>query len=126
VTRRRSSRRRCAAFFVVAGLLHFVRPKTYEQVVPPGFGDPRLVVRLSGLAEIAGGLALPSLTGRRLTRWGLVALLVAVFPANVYMALDPERSGVSVVPRWLLWARLPIQPAIIWWVWRVTRRGEDG
>jgi uncharacterized membrane protein len=120
----RSSRGLCAAFFVGAGLLHFVRPKIYEQVVPPGFGDPRLAVMLSGAAEIAGGLALPRPAARRLTRWWLVALLVAVFPANVYMALEPEGSGVSVVPGWLLWARLPLQPALVWWVWRVTR-GRD-
>jgi uncharacterized membrane protein len=126
VSRERSSRGLCAAFFVGAGLLHFVRPKIYEQVVPPGFGDPRLVVMISGAAEIAAGLALRRSTARRLTRWGLTALLVAVFPANVYMALEPDRSGVSVVPGWLLWARLPIQPALIWWVWRVTRGGENG
>jgi uncharacterized membrane protein len=111
----------CAAFFVGAGVLHFVRPETYRQTVPPGFGDPATAVLLSGVAEIAGGLALLSTGGRRVGRWGLLALLVAVFPANVYMAVAPDQAGVAVVPGWLLWVRLPLQPVLGWWVWRVTR-----
>lgn len=117
------SRSLCGVFFVGAGVLHFARPRMYEQIVPPGFGDPATVVAISGVAEIAGGLLLASPVGRRLSRWSLVALLVAVFPANVYMALAPERTGGAALPVWLLWARLPLQPLLIWWVWRVTRRG---
>jgi uncharacterized membrane protein len=99
----------------------------YEQIVPPGFGDRSAVVMLSGAAEIAGGLAVFSRAGRPVGRWWLAALLVAVFPANVYMALEPEQAGAAAWPGWLLWARLPLQPVLIWWVWRVTRRpGRPG
>ncbi len=111
----------CAAFFVGAGLLHFVRPRMYEQIVPPGFGDPATVVALSGAAEIVGGLALAGLAARRIPRWWLTGLLVAVFPANVYMALEPDRTGGSGLPGWLLWARLPLQGVLIYWVLRATR-----
>ncbi|MCA1689995.1 MAG: DoxX family protein [Actinobacteria bacterium] len=116
----------CAAFFLGAGVLHFVRPETYRPTVPPGFGDPSAVVLLSGIAEIAGGLALLSTDARRLARWWLVALLVAVFPANVYMVLEPDQAGVSAIPEWLLWVRLPLQPLLVWWVWRVTRPAARG
>jgi uncharacterized membrane protein len=118
------SRATCAAFFVGAGVLHFARPRMYEQIVPPGFGDPRVVVALSGAAEILGGLALAGVAGvagRHVSRWWLIGLLVAVFPANVYMALEPERTGGSGLPGWLLWARLPLQGVLIYWVWRATR-----
>ncbi len=118
---RRLARGVGGAFFVGAGILHFVRPRMYEQIVPPGFGDPATVVMLSGAAEVIGGLALASSVGLRATRWWLVALLVAVFPANVYMALEPQRTGAAGLPGWLLWARLPLQPLLIWWIWRVTR-----
>ena len=114
------------AFFVGAGILHFVRPRMYEQIVPPGFGDPTTVVMLSGAAEIAGGAALASSVGLRATRWWLVALLVSVFPANVYMALEPARTTGGALPGWLLWARLPLQPLLIWWIWRTTRQADPG
>ena len=112
------------AFFVAAGSLHFVRPRMYEQIVPPGFGDPAMVVAVSGAAEVVGGLALASSVGLRATRWWLVFLLVAVFPANVYMALEPGKTGAASLPGWLLWARLPLQPLLIWWILRITRRSE--
>ncbi len=121
---RRRARGMGGAFFVGAGILHFVRPRMYEQIVPPGFGDPAMVVMLSGAAEVVGGVALASSVGLRATRWWLVALLVAVFPANVYMALEPARTGGESLPGWLLWARLPLQPLLIWWIWRITRRPQ--
>jgi uncharacterized membrane protein len=117
----RRSRRVCGVFFVGAGVLHFVRPRTFEQIVPPGFGDPHTLVLLSGAAEIIGGLSLARRDARWFSRWWLIVLLVAVFPANVYMAVDPGKTGSFGLPRWLLWARLPLQGAGIWWVWSVTR-----
>jgi len=79
------------------------------------------MVYLSGVAEIAGGagLLIPSL--RRAAAWGLVALLIAVFPANVYMALDRVRVTANPLPDWLLWARLPVQLLLIWWVLWCTK-----
>jgi uncharacterized membrane protein len=115
------SRRLLAAFFVGSGVNHFVMPGAYEQIVPPRLQpDARRVVAVSGVAEIVGGLAvLPSRT-RRLAGPGLVALLAAIFPANLYMARSPERF--RKIPRWALYGRLPLQPMMMWWAWRATRR----
>jgi uncharacterized membrane protein len=119
--RKGRSRRLLAAFFVGSGVNHFVMPRAYEQIVPPRLqGDARRVVAVSGVAEIVGGLAvLPSRT-RRLAGPGLVALLAAIFPANLYMARSPERF--RKIPRWALYGRLPLQPMMMWWAWRATRR----
>jgi uncharacterized membrane protein len=117
----RGSRRACGAFFVAAGILHLVRPRTFEKIVPPGFGDAHTLVVISGLAEIVGGASLARRQARRFSRWWLIGLLVAVFPANVYMAVDPTRAATFGLPRWLLWARLPLQAVGIWWVASVTR-----
>jgi uncharacterized membrane protein len=117
----RGSRLICGAFFVGAGILHLVRPRTFEQIVPPGFGDPQALVLLSGVAEIIGGVSLARRDARWFSRWWLIGLLVSVFPANVYMAVDPGTTGSFGLPRWLLWVRLPLQGLGIWWVWSITR-----
>ncbi|TMK25394.1 MAG: DoxX family membrane protein [Actinobacteria bacterium] len=115
------SRRLLAAFFVGAGVNHFVMPGPYEHMVPPRLqDDAKRVVAVSGAAEIVGGLAVLSSRTRRLAGAGLVALLAAIFPANLYMARTPERF--RKVPRWALYARLPLQPMMMWWAWRATRR----
>lgn len=106
-----------AGLFVGAGVLHLVRPEPFERIVPPGLPAPSLLVLVSGLAEILGGAGLLPARTRRAARWGLGALLLAVFPANVWMALDPVAAGVPEVPRWVLWARLPLQPLLMAWVW---------
>jgi uncharacterized membrane protein len=108
------------AVFVLAGINHFVKPKPYRKIVPPGFGDPELVVAISGVAEVIGGVGVFVPKTRRLAGLGLIALLAAVFPANVYMALAPEKF--ASIPRWALWARLPLQPLMMWWAWRATRQ----
>jgi uncharacterized membrane protein len=114
-----------AAFFTLAGSLHFARPKPYEAIVPPPLAARRReIVALSGAAELAGAALVASASTRRLGRWWLVALLAAVFPANVHMAVNPEQVpglDLSGMPRWLLWARLPVQPLLMLWVWRATR-----
>jgi uncharacterized membrane protein len=114
-----------AAFFTLAGGLHFVRPRPYEAIVPPGLAPrKREIVAISGAAELAGAALVLPATTRRLGRWWLIALLAAVFPANVQMALHPgEAPGLNLdrLPRWLLWARLPVQPLLMLWVWRATR-----
>jgi len=119
------SRAAIAALFTFAGTMHFVRPKFFEAIVPPAIAERRKeIVAISGLAEIAGaGLILPS-GSRRLGRWWLLALLLAVFPANLHMAVNPEQiKGLDIekIPRWALWARLPLQPLAMLWVWRATR-----
>jgi len=118
------SRKALAAFFTTTGVLHFVIPRSYEAMMPPWLPAHREAVIVSGVAEIAGGAALVPRPTRRFARWWLLALLVAVFPANVHMAVNPEQvSGLDLdrVPRWALWARLPLQPLAMLWVWRATR-----
>lgn len=107
-----------ALLFVAAGGWHFVRPGTYLRIMPPALPAPLLLVYVSGVAEIAGGLGLLLPATRRWAGWGLVALLVAVFPANVYMALIHEQLGIS---GWVAWGRLPLQLPLLWWVWRAAR-----
>jgi uncharacterized membrane protein len=114
-----SSQKALAAFFIGAGVNHFVIPKTYEQIVPPGIGDPAMLVRVSGVAEIAGGVGVLLPRTRRLAGFGLIALLAAVLPANVYMARNPAKF--KKIPGWALYARLPLQPLMMWWAWRATK-----
>ncbi len=113
-----------AGFFTFTGVLHFVIPRSFEAMMPPSLPAHREAVLLSGAAEILGGVAVLSPRTRRIARWWLLALLLAVFPANVHMALNPEQvRGLDLrrVPRWALWARLPLQPICMLWVWRATR-----
>ncbi len=119
------SRLALAAFFSAMGTLHFVIPRSFEAIVPPSIADyKREAVAISGVAEIAGGLAVLHPRTRPFARWWLLALLLSVFPANVHMAVSPEQvKGLDLdkVPRWALWARLPLQPLAMLWVWRATR-----
>ena len=101
-----------AAGFLTSGILHFAKPKPFVAIVPDGFPDPALLVAISGAAEIAGAVGLLLPQTRRAAAWGLGALLVAVFPANVNMAVHAERFA-SFAPGWALWARLPLQPVLI-------------
>jgi uncharacterized membrane protein len=105
-----------AIFFTSAGVLHFLKPAMYMKIMPPYIPWHAAMVAISGAAEIAGGLGLlvPSL--RRAAALGLVALLVAVFPANVYMATNPVEAGAASFSQAALWGRLLLQPVFIWWV----------
>lgn len=112
------------AIFVVAGLLHFVYPKVYERVVPPYLPAPLALVYVSGAAEVAGGLGV-GFGGAQVRRYaglGLISLLVVVFPANVHMAMNPDQIPGLDISRWMLWARLPMQPALIFIVWWIAVR----
>ena len=113
------SRYALALLFVGAGVLHFLRPATYLAIMPPALPVPLALVYVSGFFELAGGLGLLPARTRRLAGWGLLALLVVVFPANVYMALIHEQLHI---PGWVAWGRLPLQLPLLWWVWRVMRR----
>lgn len=119
------SRTGLGVFFVLAGINHFAQPRYYEAIVPPPLDERKQEINaISGAAEIAGGLAVLHPATRRLGRWWLLALLLAVFPANLHMAVNPEQiRGLDLrkVPRWALWARLPLQPLAMLWVWRATR-----
>lgn len=106
---------------VGAGLNHFIAADTYVAMTPSALPAHRALVYLSGIAEIAGGLGLILPATRRWAAWGLIALLVAVFPANVNMAINHLPLGERVVPTWALWARLPLQLVLIAWAWWYTR-----
>ena len=98
------------ATFLATGLLHFAKPRVYEAIMPDYLPAHRELVLLSGAAEMAGGAGLLADRTRRPAGWWLIATLVAVFPANLHMALHPERY--RPIPPWALWARLPLQAAI--------------
>ena len=106
--------------FIIAGVVHFIRPAMYEAIVPPQLGHAPELVAISGIAEIAGGLGLMIPQTRRAAAWGLIALLVAVWPANIFMAVEANRFA-AIAPAWLLWARVPLQIVAIWWVARISR-----
>lgn len=108
------------AVFVGAGVLHIARPRPFAAIVPPGLPNKRALVAASGAAEIAGGVGVLVPKLRPAAGVGLAALLVAVFPANVYMATGPRKARLGA-PRWALWLRLPLQPLLIWWVRWATR-----
>lgn len=113
-----------AAFFTLAGSLHFIRPRAYEATVPPWIPRHREAALVSGAAELAGAAAALAPPTRGFARWWLITLLAAVFPANVHMAVNPEQiRGLNLerIPRWALWARLPLQPLMMLWVLRATR-----
>lgn len=109
-----------AVFYTLAGTLHFLRPDPYVKIMPPYIPAHSTMVYISGAAEIAGGLGLLIPQLRRLAAWGLAALLVAVFPANLYMATSLP-STASTVAAVLTWGRLPLQVVLIWWVLACTR-----
>jgi len=118
--RRRRSRMLLGVAFVGAGGNHFLMPRAYERIVPPSMkGRAQRLVAVSGVAEVAGGLGVLLPWTRRPAGLGLIALLVAVFPANLYMARTPE--NFPKIPRWALYGRLPLQPLMMWWAWRATR-----
>ena len=117
------SQRLLAVFFAAAGTLHFVRPGMYEEIMPGYLPAHRELVLASGAAEIAGAAGVVPSQTRRLAGFWLAATLVAVFPANVHMALHPDRyPGVSPG---LLWGRLALQPLAIWWALAATRPARD-
>lgn len=114
------SRTLLGAFFIAAGINHFRSPRFYERIMPPSLkGEAKRLVQISGVAEFIGGVGVLLAPTRRLSGLGLVALLAAVFPANLYMARKPEHF--RKIPRWALYARLPLQPLMMLWAWRATR-----
>jgi len=120
------SRVALAALFVGAGTMHFVDSAFFEAIVPPYVPYPVEVVYLTGVCEIFGGIGLLMPSMRRWACYGLVALLIAVFPANVHMAIDDvQPPGIPPVSPALLWLRLPLQYVLILWVlWAGSPTGD--
>ncbi len=105
------------AFFAYAGINHFVMPEVYLQIMPPFLPAPLALVYISGVFEILGGLGVLFPKTRSLSGWGLVLLLIAVFPANLYMLIEKVYLPGMPEEEWLLWIRLPLQGVLIAWVW---------
>jgi uncharacterized membrane protein len=114
-----------AVFFVLAGLNHFRDPAFYLSMMPPFLPAHAALNAISGGCEILGGVAVLVPGTRRVSGWGLIALLIAVFPANIYAAVRGSIAGLDAAP-WTLWARLPFQVLFVLWVWAVTLRKEPG
>lgn len=106
-----------AIIYIVAGLNHFINPKTYLAIMPPYIPAHQLLVTLSGAAEVLLGIGLLFPATRSLSAWGLILLLIAVFPANVHMATS---SRFRRLPAWLRWGRLPLQGLLIWWAYQFS------
>lgn len=108
-----------AIFFVLAGVNHFVNTPMYLKIMPPYLPWHLFLVDLSGFFEIALGVLVlvPRLT--RVAAWGLIALLIAVFPANLHMALHTDLY--PGIPAAALWARLPLQAVLMAWAYWYTR-----
>jgi len=103
-----------AIMFIFAGYYHFKNPYMYLEIMPDYLPFPEFLVSFSGVCEIAGGIGLLIPRLRRFASYGLIALLVAVFPANVNMAVNSIDFGL---PHALLWWRLPFQLVFILWVY---------
>jgi len=108
-----------AAFFINVGIDHFVNPDFYLSIMPPTFPLHSEAVYLSGLFEVLGGVCVLIPRIRKIAGWGLVALLIAVYPANIYMAITPE--AFPDLPIALLYARLALQFIFFFWAYSVTR-----
>jgi len=111
------SRLLLALFFVAAGVNHFLSPETYLKILPSHLKAGAALIWISGVAEVLGGIGILWTRTRWLAALGLILLLIAVFPANIYGALHGMNVAGWAVPSWLLWARLPFQPLLIAWVY---------
>lgn len=106
--------------YVLAGCNYLFNPDFYLTIMPPWLPAPKTLVLLSGLAEIGLGLLLLPVRTRSWAAWGIILLLIAVFPANIQMALDWHLEGHAY--EWIAWLRLPLQLILIWWAWLYTRK----
>ncbi len=112
-----------SALFVIIGTAHFFRPLSFERIVPGWVPNASLAVMLSGVAEIAGGLGLLIPATRKIAGWCLIALLIAVFPANLWMYQHQERYHA---PPLVLLLRLPLQGLLIFWAYQYTKSRTSG
>jgi len=114
-------RRLFGVFFIFAGAMHFARPRWYTAIMPDYLPAHHELVYASGAAEIAGGLGTLVPATRKAGSWWSIATLIAVFPANLHMAINPERYKQVPGGRPALYARLPIQALFVLWAWSAGR-----
>lgn len=107
-------------FYIITGTLHFVATDFYLRLMPPYIPYHKEMVYISGLAEIILGFGLVANKTRRLSAWGIIALLIAVFPANIHAYVN--NVDVFGLPRWVLLLRLPFQGVLIYWAYIYTRK----
>jgi uncharacterized membrane protein len=112
-----------AAFFIGAGINHFRVPSVYIAMIPPWLPWPAGLNRIAGVCEVLGGTGVLIPSVRLAAGWGLIALLVAVFPANLHVAIMGHMPGYGFSPV-TLWLRLPLQAVLIAWVAWVAIREE--
>ena len=107
-----------AFIYFVAGINHFRNPRLYIKIIPPSFPNPKLLNIISGLAEILLGIGLCIPIISNYAAWGVIALLIAVFPANIYMFTNQKAS--MGLPKWVLLLRIPLQLLLIFWAYQYT------
>lgn len=107
-----------AFLYIIAGINHFRNPKMYLKIIPPFFKNPNLINNLSGASEIILGVLLTFSVTTRFAAWGIIALLIAVFPANLFMFQNKKAS--FNLPKWILFVRLPLQLVLIFWAYQYT------
>ncbi|WP_238805579.1 DoxX family protein [Emticicia aquatica] len=107
-----------SAFFIYAGISHFTTKNFFMKAMPPYIPKHEEMVILSGIAEIVLGIGLIFKQTQALAAWGIILLLIAVFPANIYMATSGK---FKKIPQPLLWLRLPLQIILIWWAYLYTK-----
>jgi len=104
-----------AVLYILAGINHFRNPKLYERIIPPFFKRKKTVNYLSGFLEIILGIGLLFETTQSISAFGIILLLIAVFPANIYMCMNPKAS--LGVPKFILYLRLPLQFFLMYWAY---------
>jgi uncharacterized membrane protein len=109
-----------------AGFMHLLEPAFFVAIIPPELPNPEWLNVLSGLIEITLGVFLLEPTTRRYAAWGMIALFIAVFPANVYAALENVGlEGPGSGPGAVAYVRLPFQAVLVVWAWWYTREPLD-
>jgi uncharacterized membrane protein len=108
-----------AMLYIAAGINHFLNPQLYLRIMPPYLPWPMFLQYLAGFFEIVFGVLLLFPKYTRLAAWGVIVLLIAVYPANIHMAVNSHLYPDW--PAWLYWVRLPLQFVLIAWAWWYTR-----
>lgn len=104
--------------YILAGLNHFRQPRLYLKIIPDYLPNPNLLNKLSGLAEVLLGIFICFSLTSNFAAWGIISLLIAVFPANLYM-FQNEKAALGL-PKWIRLLRLPLQLALIYWAFQYT------